>query len=206
MARTTLNRVLGRGIGIGSTDSDLYTILGLLAVEDDEHAKLLFIDIHRGVRLPAVSHATPLNGRVAQPNVAQDTDECGWACIEVLEGLKRMTLASPVSRSGPPLHMIKQYRPTHPIPRSVAKGQMIVNSDVRVWGADAAAFRPERWVRVPDPSAIPGVWAHLFIFLGASAGISPSPTRSGARRDRRDEDRSAFDAGAQTQVGDTASG
>ncbi|KAJ7127450.1 cytochrome P450 [Mycena crocata] len=55
----------------------------------------------------------------------------------------------------------------------VRKGQQIyvpvaaVNRDPRIWGADAAEFNPDRWDSVPEgAAAIPGVWAHLFSFLG----------------------------------------
>ncbi|KAJ7911908.1 cytochrome P450 [Mycena leptocephala] len=55
----------------------------------------------------------------------------------------------------------------------VAKGQSIfvpvaaLNRDTRIWGADAAEFKPDRWDAVPEAAgAIPGVWAHLFSFLG----------------------------------------
>ncbi|KAF7354243.1 Cytochrome P450 [Mycena venus] len=55
----------------------------------------------------------------------------------------------------------------------VHKGQMFyvpiraVNRDARIWGTDAAEFKPDRWDSVPDAaSTIPGVWAHLFSFLG----------------------------------------
>ncbi|KAJ6450783.1 cytochrome P450 [Mycena sanguinolenta] len=55
----------------------------------------------------------------------------------------------------------------------VSKGQMIyvpiaaLNRDTRIWGADAAEFKPDRWDAVPDAAnAIPGVWSHLFSFLG----------------------------------------
>ncbi|KAJ7633677.1 cytochrome P450 [Mycena polygramma] len=55
----------------------------------------------------------------------------------------------------------------------VAKGQMIhipvraVNRDPRIWGPDSAEFKPDRWDTVPDAAnAIPGVWSHLFSFLG----------------------------------------
>ncbi|KAJ6516736.1 cytochrome P450 [Mycena vitilis] len=55
----------------------------------------------------------------------------------------------------------------------VAKGQMIyvpvraVNCDPRIWGPDAAEFKPGRWEAVPDAAnAIPAVWSHLFSFLG----------------------------------------
>ncbi|KAJ7184935.1 cytochrome P450 [Mycena filopes] len=42
-----------------------------------------------------------------------------------------------------------------------------LNRDPRIWGADAAEFKPDRWDAIPDAaSAIPGVWAHLFSFLG----------------------------------------
>ncbi|KAJ7161732.1 cytochrome P450 [Mycena filopes] len=57
--------------------------------------------------------------------------------------------------------------------RWMEKGQGIyvpiaaLNRDPRIWGADAAEFRPDRWDCIPDAaSAIPGVWAHLFSFLG----------------------------------------
>ncbi|KAJ7224918.1 cytochrome P450 [Mycena haematopus] len=55
----------------------------------------------------------------------------------------------------------------------VSKGQVIyvpvaaLNRDTRIWGADAAEFKPDRWDAVPDTAnAIPGVWSHLFSFLG----------------------------------------
>ncbi|KAJ6623702.1 cytochrome P450 [Mycena sp. CBHHK59/15] len=55
----------------------------------------------------------------------------------------------------------------------IAKGQLIhipilaVNCDKDTWGEDAAEFRPERWDDLPDSvKAVPGVWAHLFTFLG----------------------------------------
>ncbi|KAF8202623.1 cytochrome P450 [Mycena galopus ATCC 62051] len=55
----------------------------------------------------------------------------------------------------------------------ISKGQMIyvpvaaLNRDPRIWGADAAEFKPDRWDAVPEgASAIPGVWSHLFSFLG----------------------------------------
>ncbi|KAJ6566557.1 cytochrome P450 [Mycena capillaripes] len=55
----------------------------------------------------------------------------------------------------------------------VAKGQMIyvpicaLNRDTRIWGEDAAEFKPDRWDAVPDAAGtIPGVWSHLFSFLG----------------------------------------
>ncbi|KAF7358749.1 Cytochrome P450 [Mycena sanguinolenta] len=55
----------------------------------------------------------------------------------------------------------------------VSKGQMIyvpvaaLNRDTRIWGADAAEFKPDRWDAVPEAAnSIPGVWSHLFSFLG----------------------------------------
>ncbi|KAK7036230.1 cytochrome P450 [Favolaschia claudopus] len=53
------------------------------------------------------------------------------------------------------------------------KGQMIyipvaaLNLDTRIWGAHAAEFKPERWDAIPaEANAVPGVWSHLFSFLG----------------------------------------
>ncbi|KAJ7224933.1 cytochrome P450 [Mycena haematopus] len=55
----------------------------------------------------------------------------------------------------------------------VSKGQVIyvpvaaLNRDTHIWGADAAEFKPNRWDAIPDAAnAIPGVWSHLFSFLG----------------------------------------
>ncbi|KAF7345218.1 Cytochrome P450 [Mycena sanguinolenta] len=55
----------------------------------------------------------------------------------------------------------------------MSKGQMIyvpvaaLNQDPRIWGEDAAEFKPDRWDSVPEAaSAIPGVWSNLFSFLG----------------------------------------
>ncbi|KAF8202624.1 cytochrome P450 [Mycena galopus ATCC 62051] len=55
----------------------------------------------------------------------------------------------------------------------MSKGQMIyvpiaaLNRDPRIWGTDAAEFKPDRWDAVPEgANAIPGVWSHLFSFLG----------------------------------------
>ncbi|KAJ7051705.1 cytochrome P450 [Mycena amicta] len=55
----------------------------------------------------------------------------------------------------------------------IQKGQLIhlpiwgVNTSTEIWGEDALEFRPERWDNTPEAaSAIPGVWANLFTFLG----------------------------------------
>ncbi|KAJ6489764.1 cytochrome P450 [Mycena sanguinolenta] len=55
----------------------------------------------------------------------------------------------------------------------MTKGQMIyvpvaaLNRDPRIWGEDAAEFKPDRWDSIPEAaSAIPGVWSNLFSFLG----------------------------------------
>ncbi|KAJ7144224.1 cytochrome P450 [Mycena epipterygia] len=56
---------------------------------------------------------------------------------------------------------------------AVTKGQSVwipiaaLNRDPRIWGADAAEFKPDRWDTIPDAAgAIPGIWSHLFTFLG----------------------------------------
>ncbi|KAJ7061693.1 cytochrome P450 [Mycena amicta] len=58
---------------------------------------------------------------------------------------------------------------------TVKKGQMIhvpigaLNRDKSIWGADVEEFKPERWAAGSLPSAtssIPGVYSHLFTFLG----------------------------------------
>ncbi|KAJ7725766.1 cytochrome P450, partial [Mycena metata] len=60
-----------------------------------------------------------------------------------------------------------------PHPFRCPKGEMIwvpiaaLNRDQRIWEPDAAEFKPDRWNNIPETAnAIPGVWAHLFSFLG----------------------------------------
>ncbi|KAF9067730.1 cytochrome P450 [Rhodocollybia butyracea] len=53
----------------------------------------------------------------------------------------------------------------------IKKGQVTtvsihaVNRDKKLWGPDAAEFRPERWEKIPDAvAAIPSVWGHILTF------------------------------------------
>ncbi|KAF5344274.1 hypothetical protein D9758_012335 [Tetrapyrgos nigripes] len=55
----------------------------------------------------------------------------------------------------------------------IRKGQQIklsilaMNKDKKVWGDDAAEFKPERWGKEPEAAHnIPGVWSHLMTFIG----------------------------------------
>ncbi|KAJ6452450.1 cytochrome P450 monooxygenase, partial [Mycena sanguinolenta] len=57
----------------------------------------------------------------------------------------------------------------------IRKGQLIrvpikdVNTDIHLWGEDAAQFRPDRWVKVPEAvEAIPAVWGNLLTFLAGA--------------------------------------
>ncbi|KAH9919442.1 cytochrome P450 [Epithele typhae] len=44
---------------------------------------------------------------------------------------------------------------------------LAINRSTELWGADAFAFRPERWASVPEGvSGVPGVWAHIMSFIG----------------------------------------
>ncbi|KAE9391903.1 cytochrome P450 [Gymnopus androsaceus JB14] len=44
-----------------------------------------------------------------------------------------------------------------------------VNRDKKLWGEDAAEFKPERWEKLPDAvNAVPSVWGNMMTFLGGS--------------------------------------
>ncbi|KAJ6566320.1 cytochrome P450 [Mycena capillaripes] len=60
-----------------------------------------------------------------------------------------------------------------PLGTPIRKGQHVripisdVNTDITLWGNDAAEFRPERWEQVPKAAeSIPGVWGNLMTFFG----------------------------------------
>ncbi|KAI1792352.1 cytochrome P450 [Ganoderma leucocontextum] len=44
---------------------------------------------------------------------------------------------------------------------------LAINRSTKLWGPDAAEFKPERWENLPEAvSSIPGVWGHLMTFIG----------------------------------------
>ncbi|KAI0644158.1 cytochrome P450 [Trametes meyenii] len=46
---------------------------------------------------------------------------------------------------------------------------LAIHRSKTVWGEDALEFKPERWERPPEAaSSTPGVWSHLFTFLGGA--------------------------------------